>query len=141
MPVVLQHYIYISQASPQFPVTEFGRICRISRSRNAGANIQGALLFDGHRYAQWLQGPTAAMESLRIAIAKDPRHLDLHTLLWRQAPAVPDVAGWSAGFVEPEALDCLLMPECRDATRDAVRAFLALLPLSDLGDFSAETRY
>ena len=82
-------------------------IVEISRPRNASLGVTGALIWTGDRFAQFLEGPHAAIDALRDSIARDPRHQTVQTLEASQAPA-RTFDGWSlaysgtASFVERE---------------------------------------
>lgn len=53
---------------------EFGAILRVARAKNAGLGITGALMTYDHWFAQALEGPQAAVQSLFARIRRDPRH-------------------------------------------------------------------
>lgn len=128
---LVQHLVYVSESSPALPVPEFAKISRTSRHNNALNGLVGALLFDGDRYCQWLQGPLAEMTRTRDAIHRDSRHHRIDTLLWAEQSPVTGLQAWSSGFVEPAALDAFVA-QCRAGQHDVVAAFRQLLRGADL---------
>ena len=61
------------------PSTVVGQILRQSRERNHRLNLSGALLFDGERFCQLLEGECGycdheAFETVMLAAASDPQH-------------------------------------------------------------------
>jgi hypothetical protein len=108
----------------------FAAICTVARSRNAALGIDGILLFDGHRFGHLLEGPTDAVRSVMRSIAADTRHERLKVLVVRALPASGALRGWTAGYCEHDALDCLEGPTL-DAD-SAVGAFLGIVEHADL---------
>lgn len=51
-----------------------------SISRNRSLDVTGALLFTGQRFAQYLEGASAAVAELKQSILRDPRHEDVRTI-------------------------------------------------------------
>lgn len=49
-------------------------IVAVSRANNPARGITGALLFTGEYFAQVLEGPPPAVETLIAKVAQDPRH-------------------------------------------------------------------
>ena len=57
--------LYISNLVAGVSYGVFAGICQVSRRRNAELGLVGVLLFDGHRFCQLLEGPTAALARVR----------------------------------------------------------------------------
>lgn len=82
-------------------------IVDISRPRNRSLDVTGALIWTGDHFAQFLEGPGAAIAALRDDISRDPRHRDVLTVEEAEAPE-RIFSGWSlaysgtASFVERE---------------------------------------
>ena len=55
-------------------VEEVDRIVDVSRPRNAGLDVTGALLFTGARVVQLLEGPASGVKALQDSIFKDLWH-------------------------------------------------------------------
>jgi len=69
-----------------------------ARIRNVRLGVTGALLYDGFRFMQCLEGPEAAVDLVYGAITGDARHKDI-ALLYRQGTTRRDFPKWSMGFV------------------------------------------
>ncbi|MDO9286805.1 MAG: BLUF domain-containing protein [Aquabacterium sp.] len=82
MSIDLPHHqiLYVSRIAPGHGRDAFVSICRVARRRNAELAMTGALLFDGHRFCQLLQGPARNVKALMTRIAIDPRHDGLQVL-------------------------------------------------------------
>jgi hypothetical protein len=76
---------------------ELGRILVAARRNNRQLGISGALLFTEVYFAQILEGPLAAVETLFERIQCDLRHSDV-TVLSFQPIASRRFAGWSMAF-------------------------------------------
>jgi Sensors of blue-light using FAD len=101
------HFVYLSQLAPGRDPQVFGHISRHARLRNLERGIAGVLLFDGHRFAQWVYGPREAVRSLMGSVALDGRHTSLSVRLEAMLPALEPRPTWRSGRVSVEALDAL----------------------------------
>jgi hypothetical protein len=126
---MLYQILYISELNPARQPNVFAAICREARANNASLGVHGALLFDGHRFAQWLQGPEAGIRELMSRIEYDERHINLQMLAFKELPSQA-FQGWRNGFLAPELLDELLALPPDAAAR--IDAFIALLTVADL---------
>ena len=128
MPNKLQHFLYLSRlAAGEGPATVTS-ILEVSRARNRERDLTGVLVFDGERFAQWLEGPPDQVLALAARLEVDPRHVEmrvLHTGVRAAAERLATV--WRAGYAEPADLDAL--EQAGDAS---LACFLALLPNFDL---------
>jgi hypothetical protein len=125
------HLCYTSQLAPGCDHTVFGAVCRTSRARNAQRGIAGVLLFDGHRFCQWLYGAKDDVVKLMSEIALDARHTDIAMRLETRLPALLFEPQWHAGFIDADALDTFLALEAR-SEEDTLRAIAHLVGQADL---------
>lgn len=74
----LRRLLYVSHS--RFPgdatkvAAALGEILAVARRRNAELGVTGALMLRGGHFAQALEGPHAAVQSVFDSIAGDPRH-------------------------------------------------------------------
>jgi hypothetical protein len=96
MPSALSHhqFLYVSRIAPGLGREAFESICRVSRCRNQALAMTGALLFDGRRFGQLLQGPARNVKALMTQIAVDPRHQNLVVLFDDPIDANAGERGW-----------------------------------------------
>jgi hypothetical protein len=80
---------------------EIDRILSVARDRNAAAGVTGALLFNGGRFAQVLEGPMSSVERIFERIQVDLRHSAVNVLDFRPI-AVRWFSEWSMGYLGPE---------------------------------------
>lgn len=76
---------YVSTARPELGEADVAAILTTARAFNRRNGITGCLVYDGGRFAQWLEGPAAAVEDLLRRIDRDSRHDDLRLVLVRPA--------------------------------------------------------
>ena len=100
--------IYVSW-SPQFISADIPDILRESQKNNARDNITGALCFLKGVYMQYLEGPTAAIETLWHKIEADGRH-HMPKLLERCLVSAPSFEGWDMAMIQWD-------DECEDILR------------------------
>lgn len=100
-----QHFGYVSTLSPDQHPRVFADISSRARAFNGAHDIEGALLFDGERFVQWLQGPPEAMALLVERICKDVRHHEVSVLHRQSGPRWECHPPWACGFVGAEVLD------------------------------------
>ncbi len=124
-------FLYLSHLVARLRYDVFSAICQVSRRRNAELSLTGVLLFDGHRFCQWLEGPAASLARVRESIVGDPRHEFISTLVDRPQPAVTATGSWQAGFCGPDELELLVGPE-RPSADEAMARFRGIVTRSDL---------
>lgn len=66
--------IYISTAATGMSESVVADILRVSRMNNAAADVTGLLLYDGYRFLQALEGPSAEVNAIYARVKIDPRH-------------------------------------------------------------------
>jgi Sensors of blue-light using FAD len=124
-------FLYLSHlvASARYDVVS--AICQVSRRRNAELSLAGVLLFDGHRFCQWLEGPADSLARVRESITRDPRHEFMSVLVDRPQPPAVAIEPWQAGYCGPDELDLLTGPE-RPNNDQTMAIFRAIVTRSDL---------
>ena len=127
----LRRFLYISELVPTMPSTVVGQILRQSRERNHQLKLSGALLFDGERFCQLLEGAPDATQALMQRIERDPRHRNVQVLLDALSPAPRMMPQWQCGYADHEAFDAIRAAAARDPEQGA-HTFLQLLPTCDL---------
>ena len=75
-------------------------ILTTARQNNAAVGVTGALLYNSGYFAQVLEGPRAAIETVFERIQRDERHSDV-TILDFAESAHRDFAEWSMAHVKP----------------------------------------
>ena len=127
----IQRFVYISRLAPDMPLDAVSLILRQSRASNRILGISGALVFDGERFCQLIEGRPEAVHDLARRIERDPRHCSFR-VLHDAAAATPRLfEHWQAGYCEHEALDPLDRRDRIDPEQ-ALAAFIQLLPACDL---------
>jgi hypothetical protein len=98
----LHYWLYVSRCrlpSAWAPKT-IHDIVAISRARNSGFKVTGALLFTGSRFAQYLEGPKEAIERLQASIRRDLRH-DAVSTVAEDETATRSFGDWSLAYAGP----------------------------------------
>jgi Sensors of blue-light using FAD len=131
VPVTQRQILYLSHLVPSASYDVFAAICQVSRTHNEQHGIAGVLLFDGHRFCQWLEGPTDAVLQTMQRIRCDRRHEAVVMLLDREVERESHANHWQSGYCEPDELDCFEGP---DAARGeaALTAFQDIVTRADL---------
>ncbi len=91
--------VYVSRNLVPEPTadSELERILDRARHRNAALGVTGALLFSDDCFAQALEGPAPAVETVFEAIQRDPRHADVVVL--EAAPVrAREFGAWSMAY-------------------------------------------
>jgi len=87
---VIFRIVYCSKSlisgSAQHVESEIESLLSISRKNNAALDITGALLFNGDAFAQILEGPRSAVESVYSKICVDSRNRDVILLENAEVP-------------------------------------------------------
>jgi len=91
---------------------------------NARWRITGALGFTGRTYVQFLEGPTASLDSLLERLRSDPRHTDLRVLA--RAPVAGRLAaGWTMARIDLTLLEAEVTALLDTGDGDGLAALLA----------------
>jgi len=129
--VSLFQILYLSQLADGINFSVVKDIVQASRTHNPARGITGALLFDGERFCQLIEGSEREVASLMRRIERDGRHIAIRSL--HSGPASRRAwPSWRSGYCESASdLDPF------DGTHGvagagAVRAFIALAQAADL---------
>ena len=114
----LRRVVYVSHSLPEEADMEatLASILDAARRNNAQAGVTGALLYSGRRFAQVLEGPPEAVETIFETIQCDPRH-DNIAVLKVTSPPRRAFAGWSMAFVETPEIHPAELASTADAER------------------------
>ncbi|CAN5286835.1 hypothetical protein BH11PSE9_BH11PSE9_19230 [soil metagenome] len=126
-------FLYLSNLAPSFDFGTFKTILDVSRLRNPAVGISGALVFDGERFCQLLDGPGAAVQSLIDRLRADPRHVDITVLHAGSNAGNPILPGWANGYCGANDLD-VFTGEAGLRGEAALAAFAAIVAQSDMSD-------
>lgn len=126
----IHQFLYISQLAPDFGSEAVRSILQVSREHNRAAELSGALLFDGARFVQLLEGTEDVLHALTQRIAVDRRHV--HFVVLHDSPSAAGrlCNGWSAGYVEGEQVDAFAASV--GSGGDLIAAFSRLLARADV---------
>ena len=127
----LRRFLYVSDLAPAMPSTVVGQILRQSRERNHRLGLSGALLFDGERFCQLLEGDPQTAQSLMRRIAQDARHCNVQLLLDRLEEAPRLLTQWRCGYADHDAFDAIRIAALAGPEHSS-QEFLRLLPHCDL---------
>ena len=105
MPPLLSCFLYTSQMTPDLDVHQIGQIVKQARELNAIQGITGMLVFDGERFAQYVEGPPEAVSQLAVKLAADPRHCDFYPLLSQSLTGGRRFAHWAMGYSDADMHD------------------------------------
>lgn len=129
----LSHCLYLSRLSGSLGDTGLRDLLTQARTNNQARAITGALLFDGERFIQLVEGPTAVIDVLAQCLRDDPRHHGF-TVLGDGPVAARRHRRWTAGYVDPDQVDEFeqAVAACAGATDAALAAFDRLLASADV---------
>jgi hypothetical protein len=123
--------LWVSRLSPQSHLSVVKDIWQTSRQRNATLGLTGAVVFDGERFCELLEGPELDVLAVYRDLEADPRHTGLRVLHTSSATSPRRLPNWRSGYCDATALD----PFCEEGGlqgEPAVSAFLELLPHCEL---------
>lgn len=95
----LNYWLYASCCDCSASGTEamIQGIVNVSRSRNCALGVTGALIFTGSHFAQYLEGPTDAVDIVKASVLADTRHNGIRTI--REGSAQARLFGnWSLAY-------------------------------------------
>jgi hypothetical protein len=95
--------MYVSKTTRKPTKGELADLLAGSRGRNARHGITGILIYDRGYFAQVIEGPEEAIDSLLANIAKDPRHKDYFLVSAGEATE-RYFAGWDMDWADLDAL-------------------------------------
>ena len=110
--------VYTSSArSRHMPIEEVRAILRASRVNNTSLGITGLLLYRDGSFAQFLEGPADAVDTLYDKIERDPRHHGVIRVL-RQPTTKRDFRQWSMAFRDLDMIRNRSPSACSDEVGD-----------------------
>lgn len=98
-PASVFQILYLSQLDRGAGFGVVKDIVRASRAHNRSRGITGALLFDGERFCQLLEGGEGELVLLMRRIERDARHGAIRTL-HRGAAGARVLRSWRSGYCE-----------------------------------------
>jgi hypothetical protein len=96
--------VYMSQASTDFSDADLAAMLRDARVKNDAMGVSGLLLAKDGRFMQLLEGPAWSVEDRYAAIARDPRHGEVTSLI-REEIDERRFDGWSMAFAPLDDAD------------------------------------
>lgn len=97
--------LYVSRLAPACTWEVMKEIVDAARRNNPAFGITGALLFDGERFCQLIEGEEPAVRTLMDNIAQDPRHTDVKLLFTGRSPSGPGTQRWISGYCDAHELE------------------------------------
>ena len=94
---MLVSIVYMSRAAVPFDDDDLAELLRGSRLRNEALGVSGLLVAKGGRFMQLLEGPAWSVDDRFGAIARDPRHGEVKSLV-REEVERRRFDGWSMAF-------------------------------------------
>jgi hypothetical protein len=129
--------LYVSRLAPGASPTAAADIARESRQHNARDQITGLLTFDGVNFAQWVEGPPAAIDSLLNRLQADRRHTDLDVIC-REAAASRRYPAWKLGFLRLDLAEFGIASLRGQRGRAGIEAFTFIVPALDMEPLSID---
>ncbi len=123
--------LWVSWLAPETSVSVVKDIWQTSRQRNATLGLTGAVVFDGERFCELLEGPVLDISEVYRDVEADPRHTGLRVLHMSSAGSPRRQTQWRSGYCDAPALDPFF-DETGLQGDPAASAFLDLLPRCDL---------
>lgn len=123
--------LWVSRLAPESGLGVVKEIWQTSRQRNAALGLTGAVIFDGERFCELMEGPLHDISAVYRDIEADPRHTDLRVLHLSSTDSPRRQTQWRSGYCDASVLD-LFCGAHGPRGESAVTAFLDLLPGCDL---------
>ena len=129
----LDHCLYISRFSGKLGDTGLRDLLQQARDNNRRHDITGALLFDGDRFVQLIEGASARVRTLTELLRSDVRHQAFQVVCDGPIEARLGTR-WTSGYVDLEQVDrfVLAAAEAPGNTEVLRAAFVELLKSADL---------
>jgi Sensors of blue-light using FAD len=102
-----------------------------ARLRNAARGITGAMVFDGERFCEFIEGDETEVKHLIEQIAADPRHAAVRVIHAASSAGGRLMQRWSSGYCDASALEPIAGSAGLRGER-ALEAFIALLANADM---------
>ena len=97
--------LYVSRLAPSCTWEVVKEVVDAARRNNPVYRVTGALLFDGERFCQLIEGDEPAVSTLMHNIARDPRHTDVRLLFTGRSPSGPSTQRWVSGYCDAHELE------------------------------------
>ncbi len=97
--------LYVSRLAAGSNWEVMKEIADAARRNNPAHGITGALLFDGERFCQLIEGEEPAVRALMDNIVRDVRHTDVKLLFSGRAPSGPSTQRWVSGYCDAHELE------------------------------------
>lgn len=124
--VTLSTLVYVSELADSASTDAVAAIARQARVRNAADGVTGLLAFDGHSFAQLVEGSADRIADLWQRVRRDRRHDRIELLFQDAADVARRFPSWGLGYLLLED-DGSGIASLRGSHGDAaVRMFLAL---------------
>ncbi len=123
--------LYVSRLAPGCTWEVVKEVVATARFNNPSHGITGALLFDGERFCQLIEGTQTNVRELQANIARDARHTEMQVLLEAESTATPTTHRWASGYCDTHELEVFGGANALRG-QPALVAFLALLARADL---------
>ena len=123
--------LYVSRLAPACDFGVVKAIVAVARAFNSEHAITGALLFDGERFGQLLEGTEAEVQALMSRIALDRRHTHVTVLYAGASLTGRTMKRWASGYCDACAFESF---DCETGLRDrpALDAVVSVLGGADL---------
>ncbi len=128
----LKSLLYVSRLADESNASCVSDIIKTARAFNAVNGITGVLVFDGERFAQFIEGEAAAIDALTQNLQRDRRHTEFTILHITPQEDARQFQSWSMGYTDLE-LDQLDIGELKAQTSEKARdLFLEQVALLDI---------
>ena len=97
--------LFMSRLAPSSNWEVVKDIVAAARHHNSAQGLTGALLFDGERFCELIEGAEASVRALLDSISADPRHSDVRVLFAGPATGGRTTKRWVSGYCESHELE------------------------------------
>ena len=122
--------LYISHLASHCDFSVVKEIVDVARRSNPALGITGALLFDGERFCQLLEGGEPEVRALMRRIAADSRHTGVRVLDAGVFTAGLVMNHWASGYCDAHDLD--LFDDATHTEASFIDQFIAVLNHADI---------
>jgi hypothetical protein len=123
--------LWLSRLCPASDLSVVKQIWHATRLRNESLGLTGAMIFDGERFCEFLEGHVHDISAVHRDVEFDPQHLDLRVLHVSLETAPRRLSGWRTGYCESYEFDVFTGEDGLQGDA-AVSAFIAMLPRCSL---------
>lgn len=97
--------LYVSRLAPACTWEVVKEIVDAARRHNPAHGITGALLFDGERFCELIEGEEPAVRALMDNISRNTRHTDVKLLFTGRSPNGRITQRWVSGYCDSHELE------------------------------------